>query len=338
MSYNQPPPNPYGNQSQGGGYGQQPGGYGPPQPPQPGGYGQPQPGGYGQPQQPGGYGQPEQPGYGQPQPQPGYGYPPPAPAPGQAPYGQQPGYGQQPPYGQTPPPYGYPQQQPQGGGGKKAGIVIGVVVALVAVAAGVFFVTKGGGGGSSLANDGKKYKLTVPASVGGYAKQEDTSDDTALTDKDKADFAKMGVSNPQSVSANYQSGSGLTVKALTFEGIWGTVKNPTTVPDDAFATVAKEQDDSETKTEMVGSPQTFTPAGMSDAVLKCQQMKVTPTKPSSTGPKSITVPVCIWADYSTVGVVSVTDATALATGKGGSLQDAADNAAKVRTAARVQIS
>ena len=43
MSYNQPPPNPYGQQPQGGGYGQ------PGQPQQGGGYGQPQQGGYGQP-------------------------------------------------------------------------------------------------------------------------------------------------------------------------------------------------------------------------------------------------------------------------------------------------
>jgi hypothetical protein len=74
---------PWQQQPQPGGYGQQPGQpnpYGQPQ--QPGGYGQPQPG------QPNPYGQPQQPGqpnpYGQPA-QPGYGYP--QPAQQQQPYG-----------------------------------------------------------------------------------------------------------------------------------------------------------------------------------------------------------------------------------------------------------
>lgn len=334
MSYNQPPPNPYGQQPQGGGYGQ-------PQPPQ-----QPQQGGYGQPQPPQ---PPQQGGYGQPQPQPGYGYPQQAPPPAQGPYGQ-PGYGQQPgqpgqpgqpPYGQQypqQPGYGYPQQPPSSGGGKRTGIIVGVVVALVAVGAGAFFVAHKSNSGGSLANDGKKYKLTVPESVGDFSKDQDTSSDTALDSNDKSDFAKMGVEDPKNVSATYKSGSGTSTQSLNFQGIWGTVKSPTKVPDQAFSTVAQRGDDSETKTEMVGSRQTFKPSGMSDAVLKCQEMKVTPTKAQSSGPSSITLPVCIWADYSTIGIVSVTDASTLVTGKGTtSLQDLADIAAKTRTAARTQI-
>ncbi|MBY8880743.1 hypothetical protein [Actinacidiphila acidipaludis] len=324
MSYNQPPPNPYGQQPQGGGYGQpQQGGYGQPQPPQQGGYGQPQP-----PQQ-GGYGQP-QPGYGYPQqaPQPGYGQVPP-----QQPYGQpQPQYGQQ-------PGYGYPQQPapPQGGGGRKTGIIIGVVVALVAVGAGVFFVTRGGGGsGSALKDDGKKYKLVTPDSVATEYKK-DAGSDTSLTDSDKSDFQKAGVQNPQGAGADYKSGSGLTVKALNFQGVYGTVKDPEKTVDAAFAQAAKEDNDSSGKTELQGSPQTFHPAGMDDAVLKCQQMKYTPTD-SSGGPKSFTIPVCVWGDYSTIGVIGVSDAASILGGKTQSLSDAANIAAQVRKDVRVPLS
>jgi hypothetical protein len=320
MSYNQPPPNPYGQQPQGGGYGQpQPGGYGQPQP-QPGGYGQPQPGGYGQPQP--GYGYPQQP----PQ-QPAYG--------GQVPP-QQPGYGQVPPqpYGQQPG-YGYPQGAPPQGGGKKTGLIIGAVVALVAIGVGVFFVTKGGGGGgsASIKNDGKQYKLVAQETVASdYTK--DSGSDSSLTDSDKSDFEKAGVQNPTGVGADYKSGSGLTAKALNFQGVYGTVKDPEKTVDLAFAEAAKQDNDSDGKTQLLGSPQTFHPSGTDDAVIKCQQMKYTPTD-SSGGPKSFTIPVCVWGDYSTIGVVGLSDAASILGGKTQSLSDAADITAKVRKDVRV---
>jgi hypothetical protein len=317
MSYNQPPPNPYGQQP---GYGQQP--------PQQGGYGQPQP--------------PQQGGYGQPQGQPGYGYPQQGPP--------------QPQYGQMPPQQGYgggypPPPPPK----KNTGlIIVGAVVALAVIGGGVFLLTnkkddngsgsgngKGNGNNSvAVKNDGKKYKLTLPATVAGtYTKSADTTDNTALSSKDKAEFSAMGIENPQNASARYKSGSGLAVKGLNFEGLWGTVKDPSKVPDAAFATVATDGSDSETTAEMVGSPQTFKPAGLDDAVMKCQKMKVTPKNPSGSGPQSITFPVCIWADYSTVGIVSVTDSAAVLTGKdSGSLADAADTTAKVRKDVRVPLS
>lgn len=321
MSYNQPPPNPYGQQPPAGGYGQQP--------QQGGGYGQPQPG-YGQPPQGGGYGQP----------QPGYGYPQQQQQP-QAPYGQvppqQPGYGQQ-PYGQQPG-YGYPQQPgpPQGGGNKRTGLIIGIVVALVAVGAGVFFVTKGdsgGSGNSAIKNDGKKYKLMTPDTVATDFTKNDGSE-SDMTDKDKSDFEKAGVQDPHGVGADYKSGSGLTAKSLTFQGVYGTVSDPNKTVDAAFGQ-ATQEDSSDGKAELVGSPQTFKPDGLDDAILKCQAMKYTPND-SNGGPKSFTVPVCIWGDYSTVGVVVVTDAQSILTGKSPSLSDTADVAAKVRKDVRVPL-
>lgn len=119
-----------------------------PPPGPPGPYGDP----YGQqPQQPG-YGQQPPPGYGQ-QPPPGYGQPPPGygqPPPG---YPQQPppGYGQQPPPGYGPPPgyaggYGGPPK-----GNTKMLLIIGGAVVVVAAVVVTLILTLGGGGPKSVA-------------------------------------------------------------------------------------------------------------------------------------------------------------------------------------------
>ncbi|MEW1864319.1 hypothetical protein AB0399_28795 [Streptomyces sp. NPDC088194] len=342
MSYNQPPPNPYGDQPQGGGYGQpQPG-----PPPQGGGYGQPQP-----PQQ-GGYGQPPQGGgYGQPQPQPGYGYPQQAPPPappygGQPAYGQQPqqpGYGQQPPYGQVPQQgYGYPQPPQSGGNGKRNGIIIGIVVALVAVAGGVYFATKGSGSSSSsLHDDGKKYTLTTPDTVAGdYAKGDD-SDSDSFDDSDLTKIKALGVSDPTQVNAAYKEGSSaLSGKLLEFAGVYGTVKDPGKVVDGMFAMLKQgtEQDKKDgTKVETSGSPQSVTPSGMkSEAIMKCQTIKE--TGQDSGQSFTINTTVCVWADYSTVAYVIPLDSAQLVTGGGSapSIDDAAALTAKVRNDVEVE--
>jgi hypothetical protein len=343
MSYNQPPPNPYGDQPQGGGYGQpQPG------PPPQGGYGQPQQqGGYGQPQQQGGYGQPQSP-------QPGYGYPqqaPPAAPYGQPPqpgYGQpqQPGYGQQPPYGQMPQQgYGYPQPPQSGGNGKRNGIIIGVVVALVVIGGGVFIAAKSGGSSSSsgLHNDGKKYTLTTPDMVASeYKKSDDLSDsDGDLESSDIAQLKTYGVSNPTQVNAGYMTGSTpATGKLLEFDGVYGSVKDPGKVVDGMFAMLKKGDSDNGTKVETSGTPQSVKPSGMkTDAVMKCQQVKETEQESGQT--IHINTTVCVWADYSTVAYVIPLDSSQFVTGDGGnapSIADAADLTAKVRNDVEVAAS
>ncbi|MFJ5612207.1 hypothetical protein ACIQCJ_22800 [Streptomyces sp. NPDC093221] len=329
MSDNQPPPNPYGHQPQQGGYGQ-------PQPQQPqGGYGQ-------QPQQ-GGYGQPPQQPYGQPQGQPGYGYPQQGP-PQQAPYGQpqqQPGYG----YG------GQPPVPPQGGGGgKRTGIIIGAVVALVAIGAGVFFLTKGsdgdnsanggkgGGGKSTVKNDGKQYKLITPETVAEtYKKSKDADTGDGFDAKDVTLLKTLGVTDPQQVSSGYTSGSQLTGKLLEFSGVYGKVADPQKVVDGMFADLKKQAaDDKESgggKTELVGSPQKVQPAGMDDAVMSCQNTKYTE------GSKSFTTPICLWADYSTVGYTLPVDLATASTGVGSGMpiDEAAALTAKVRKDVRVPL-
>ncbi|WPB93237.1 hypothetical protein [Streptomyces malaysiensis] len=353
MSYNQP--GPYGQQpQQPGPYGQggaagQPGyGY-PQQPGQPGPYGQPQqPGqpGYGQPQQPGqpGYGQPQQPGqppnpYGQAQ-QP-YGQP-------QQPYGQQP-YGQQ-PYGQPGAPGPYPPGPGQGGGKKNLAIAIGAVVVVAAVVGG-FLAFKGGddGGSSSsggkVANESRRYKLATPDKVAGEYTKDLSGSGGGLTASDANDFEKFGVTNPVTVSAEYKSGEGMSAKKLQLNGVWGNVKDPEAVVDGAFAKIAQEAEkDSSTssgmKAELVGSPESVTPSGFENAVMKCQNTKFTPTGDSSSSgipSKGFSIPICMWGDHSTVGYVVVSDAAAALSGNSMSLDEAGEITAKVRKDAREEI-
>ncbi|MGX1670542.1 hypothetical protein [Streptomyces sp. NPDC055400] len=319
MSYNQP--GPYGGQQpqQPGPYGQQqPGPYGqqPPAAPQPG-YGYPQQAPQGVPPQQPPYGQPQQP-YGQPG---GYSQP------------QQPGpYGQQPqaPYGQVPPP-------PPGGGKKKTGLIIGAVAVVAAIGVGAYFMF--GGGGSSVADDGP-HKLTTPATVLTEYKKSTTDSQDGLSDNDVKDAEKNGVKNAKAVNAAYQSADGsnpLAGKFLKFMGVYGQIDDPESVVDSMF-TKMKEQStaDSSSTGELTGSPQSFDADG---AVVKCQETRVKNEQgdgTSASGPKEIRMPLCIWGDHSTVGVVIPVDMALAATGKSPDLKAAADKTTKLRAEVRVK--
>jgi hypothetical protein len=311
MSYNQP--GPYGGQPQ------QPGPYGQPNP-----YGQ-QPQGQPQP----GYGYPPQAPQGVPpqQPQPGYGYPQQGQPAG--PYGQQPGYGGG---GQYPPPPGAPK--------KKTGLIVGVsVVALAVIAGGAYFLTSGGSG--SVADDGKTYKLTTPATVLGDFKKAEGGDSTGgFTDSDAAEAEKWGVSNPKNVTAGYKAGDGTAARQLQFSGVYGEIDDPEKVVDAMFAKSAEKSKEGsgDSDVELVGDPQEFKPSGFANGVMKCQEMKVKLGSGTTTGtPSSLSVPVCVWGDHSTVSYVVYSDAAALLTGKGTSLEDAATQAAKLRDDVRVEV-
>ncbi|MFG2496973.1 hypothetical protein ACGFSB_01975 [Streptomyces sp. NPDC048441] len=310
MSYNQP--GPYGGQQpqQPGPYGQQPGQPGPygqqPQAPQPG-YGYPQQPPQGVPPQQGGYSQPQQPG----------------------PYDQG---QQQSPYGQVPPP------PPAGGGsGKKTGLIIGAVVALVAIGGGIWWFTAGkddssSAGNSAVADDGP-HKLVTPETVlSEYKKQ--ASADGGFDDEDMKKAEKDGVKNGKPVDGEYQSGdksNPLAQKMIKFMGVYGEIDDPSKVVDGMFAKMkenaAKEESDTGSP---VGTPKSFDADG---AVVKCQEMKV---KGGGSGPKSIRMPLCIWGDHSTVGVVIPVDMASAMTGKSPDLGGAADTTTKLRKEVRVK--
>ncbi|MFE3474899.1 hypothetical protein [Streptomyces sp. B27] len=343
MSYNQP--GPYGGQppqGQPGPYGQQPGPYGgpPPQGPPQGqpGYGYPQQASPGvPPQQPGPYGQPA---YGTPpQGQPGYGYPQPQ-QPG--PYGQQPPappYGGQPVYGGQPP---YPPQQPK----KKTGLIVGAsVLALAVIGAGVWYFA-GGASNSDVADSTKGYKLTPAASVDDYAR--DTAKPVRsgpVTGKSKEDAEAAGVKNPQQAGAEYQSGSKdnpLTQKMLLLQGYWGEVEDPAKVINNSFSDAEKKMSESSNgaKVSLVGDAKDVKPTGFEGALMRCQDLKTINDKADGTlakGPKEVITPVCIWADYSTVGMVVAVDVGGALTGKAMAQDEVAALAAKLYNTSRTKI-
>ncbi|MBV7668689.1 hypothetical protein OG923_23145 [Streptomyces halstedii] len=328
MSHNQP--GPYGGpppQGQPGPYGQQPNPYGGPPPqgaPQPG-YGYPQQAPQGVPPQ-----QPPQPGYGYPQAQqPGpYGQQPPAP-----PYGGQAGYGGVPPQPEAPK--------------KKTGLLIGVgVVALAVVAGGVYFLTAGGGGNSDVADSTKGYKLTPAASVEEYKQDPSEAEpSSALKGDKKAKAEAAGIKDPQTVGAQYLSGdlatNPLTTKMLILQGTWGEVGDPEKAIDSSFENAKQEAAASEdAQGSLVGSPRKVTPAGLDGALMKCQDVKIVNDKADGSaekGPKEMTMPVCIWADYSTVGVVIGFDIGAAMTNKSMSQDEVADLATKLYNTSRTKI-
>ncbi|MFD9909900.1 hypothetical protein [Streptomyces sp. NPDC059063] len=318
MSHHQP--GPYGQQPQQPPQGPPPGPYG--QPPQAAPYGQPPQAPY--PQQP-----PAAAPYGQ-QPQAPYGQPPQAPY-GQAPYGQP-----QAPYGQVPPP------PPGSGGGKRTGVIIGSVAVVAAIAVGAYFLFSGGSGSSDVADDGP-HKLTTPATVlGEYKKGDNGTTSSDLDDLDDAE--KQGVKNPQSVGAGYQAGdesNPLAGKLLQFSGVYGEVDDPEKTVDGMFADAKKKAAggaamDGDDKGEMVGSPQDFS---TDDAIVKCQEAVVKKGADGSTGasgPKEARVPVCLWGDHSTVGLVMPMEIADVAAGKSPSLSDAAETTKKLRDEVRVK--
>ncbi|MFE1556988.1 hypothetical protein ACFW6V_18635 [Streptomyces sp. NPDC058734] len=342
MSYNQP--GPYGQQPQ------QPGPYGQQPPQQPNPYGQ-------QPQQQPGYGYPQQP------PAPSYPQQPAAPSYPQQPapsaYPEQPApsaYPQQGGY-QTPPPpppapqpaYGYqqPQQQPQTPAyvppppappkKSKAVPVIAAVVGVAVIAGGAWWFL---GSGGSVSDETKGYKLVAPASVGEFQK-DPKYQEKPMTDTDKQEAEAAGIKNPTQVGMDYFSGdqkNPLTLKGINFSGVYGEVADPEKTVDGFFAKAqAQMAKDGKSEVQLVGSPKEISPDGFDDAVMKCQEVKVTSKDPNTKGPKEATLPICIWADYSTVARVMSSDVAAVLTGKPGyTLEQNAELAAKLYKTARVK--
>ncbi|PBC82403.1 hypothetical protein SAMN05428945_3015 [Streptomyces sp. 2224.1] len=277
MSFNQPPPGPYGQQPQ------QPGPYGQPQQPQ-----APQPG-YGYPQQ-GGQVPGQQPGYGYPQqaPQQGYGYPQ---------QGGQPGYGQQAPYGGQQTPYGtIPQGAPESGGnGKKIGLIAGAVAVVAAIGVGAYFAFGSGG-------EVKPYTMVLPDSLlsGQYTKATDAGSGGSKPIADDKEAKAMGITNGTSVDAKYQKSK---ADLLTVGGVYGNIADPTGAVDKMFAKIdeGQKQSESKAKVETVTPVTAYSPDGFDGEVMKCKAYKVSFTSGTITASGGMSV--CIWGDSSAVGVV-----------------------------------
>jgi hypothetical protein len=197
----------------------------------------------------------------------------------------------------------------------------------------------GGGDKNVVANDGKRYKLTTPETVATEYTKDASSGSGGMTESDAKDFEEFGVTNAKPVSGKYKSGEGVSQKQLQLNGVWGEVKDPEAVVDGAFAKISQEAEKDSSvggggTAKLEGSPQKVTPAGLDDAVMKCQNVKFSGVTSST---KSFTIPLCMWADHSTVGYVVVSDVSAAISGGGMPIDTAAETTAKVRKDARVEI-
>ncbi|KNB49522.1 hypothetical protein [Streptomyces caatingaensis] len=312
-----------------------------------------QPNPYGGPGQPNPYG-PDGRGGG-----PGYGYPGQQPPPQPNPYGGPPQPQQ--PYGapQQPqqPPYGPPPGMPPGGGyppppippqpgrkrGKAIALTVGTAVVIGAVLGGVFYFKDGGG--SSVPDDGKRYKLTAPDTVlGDFKKDADSSDDDDdFGPKDKAEAEEMGIADAETTGADYASGDGLGKKQLMFKGVWGKIDNPEKTLNNLFATIRKQADKEsakkggDSKAELEGSPRKVSPQGLDDAVMKCQLVKTSETAGSSGKSIEVKMPVCAWADHSTVALVMSVDVASIFNKGSANADETAALATRLRKEIRVEV-
>lgn len=318
-------PNPY---AQGGapgapsgpGYGypqQQPGQPGPPPPP----------GAYpGQPGQPGPAGPPPPPGtpYGQPQAPGPYGGPP------QGPPGQYPG---QPGYGHMPPP-------PSGGGnGKKIGIAVGALAVVAALGVGLVVAL----GGDDEKNETLiGYSLSYPESSGEYqlVEQRDT---TGMSEEELAQFGLgpeaegatarylAGIDQAELEAMEDPSELGATpLTSLMSVGLWGEVDNPEATVD-ALLAYAAEQATAGEGGRLLDSPQAVNPSGLNGATMKCQYAEV---EDANLG-QDVEVPLCVWADNSTMGFAAFQKQAGLTGPLDMSIDEAAAATAQLRSDALV---
>ncbi|MBH1933101.1 hypothetical protein I5Q34_02145 [Streptomyces sp. AV19] len=235
------------------------------------------------------------------------------------------------PYG-PPPQHSYPP--PKRGRGKAIGAGAGVLALLGTVVGGYFYFQNGSD--SSAPDDGKPHRLTAPETVvgGAYERNGNASSGSA---RDLEAAKKAGVRDAHQVGASYKSADA-SRRTLAFGGVYGELKDPEEVVDNMFTGLKEKQRkdpryEDGMRSELAGSPQKFTPKGLNGAVLKCQEVK-TVSKP---GADVMTMPLCIWADHSTLGQLGLLDALGMVTGKGPTMDELAGIAAKVRTETRVAI-
>ncbi|WP_309056810.1 hypothetical protein, partial [Streptomyces sp.] len=281
----------------------------------------------------------------------GYGYPQQAPqgVPPQQPYGggyQQPGqYPQQPPYGAPQHPGAFPPP-PTAPKKSKTGLVIGAVAVVAALGVGAYFLFGGSGGNGAVADDTKGFKITPAASVGEYKKQDSKASSGEMSADDKASAEQyLGIKNPQKASASYSNSAPSSAQlptgnVLTLNGMWGEISDPEKAIDGYFQKMKEGSGkDEEMKAELVGSPTEVTPSGFSGALMKCQNAKLTP-KASASGlaAKSFEVPICVWADYSTIGGVNLISMEQITgAGQAAGQAEVADLAAKLYSTSRSKV-
>nr|EIF89724.1 hypothetical protein [Streptomyces tsukubensis NRRL18488] len=181
---------------------------------------------------------------------------------------------------------------------KKTGLVIAAaVVALAVLGGGGYLLFSGDGDGSGgVADSTRGYKITPAAEVDEYSRQSN-SDNQKMKESDRKSAEAIGIKDPQQVAAGYKAGADPTTgKMLLLTGFWGKVDDPAQAADRFFEMVEKDAA-KEGNVKLLGSREAVQPKNFSGAVMKCQKAK------DSSGKKEFELPMCVWADYSSVIVV-----------------------------------
>ncbi|MEN8650927.1 hypothetical protein ABCR94_09870 [Streptomyces sp. 21So2-11] len=278
------------------------------------------------PQQPGPYGPPQPPNQ-SPNPYAQQPYPP-QQFPHQQPYPGHPGHpGQQ---GQPYPgqgPWGQPPTGPPPGKSRTAKVLGIVAVSLVVVVGGlVFAVYKlvGSGGGGSF--PAAEYKLTVPPTLldGRYKLAQDLSQTEGKKVVDGS--YDPDIRNPKAAVAQYSAGSPLAPSVVVVSGMYGQFKDP----DGARGKMLDGAADGNGATVVVPAKE-ITPAG-SDVTLSCQVLTTTQNG------VTVTLPMCAWADGNTgASVAEVTSAASKQDPASIDLDKVAETTVKVRDEVRKPI-
>ncbi|MEV0265063.1 hypothetical protein AB0I49_27495 [Streptomyces sp. NPDC050617] len=229
-----------------------------------------------------------------------------------------------------------PEQQPAGSGrkGRTVALAAGAVVVVAAIVGGIVLLNSGDDKAEDSASatadsgkkkdeakdeakkgepakyEGKRYRLTTPETVAdGLKKESGSENENAPGAAFLSVFEKLGVSKAQGVGASYKGGENLGSKWLKFTGVYGDVADPEKTVDRYFASMASAggkntASDKSVKSEWKGSPTRLSVPGLDDdAVLKCQNVTYTSGKDEAAGRKGMSMPNCVWADHTTVGIL-----------------------------------
>ncbi|MGY0062131.1 hypothetical protein ACWY4P_37295 [Streptomyces sp. LZ34] len=251
----------------------------------------------------------------------------------------QPGYPSFPPHQNHPQQFAYPPASvlptppapPQVGDTKRKniGIAAGVLIVVGAIVGGLVLFGGDEDDTETVADDGKRYKLTAPDTVlGEYKSWGDAPQEHGLAD---GEMALLGISNGKSINNNWSTVDVTNpesdfdnAKSIVFTGFYGDVGDPEKSVDAYFDIMGRGAGLS----ELAGSKETRSPKGFKNGIMKCQYRKAD-AEPGQPG----TTPLCIWGDHSTVAAVIPVDATKEKL----SLEEGARIAADLRKELRVEI-
>lgn len=189
-----------------------------------------------------------------------------------------------------------PPPQAGKGGGKTVGVVVAGVLAIALAGGGAWYFLGGDSGGPALKDDGKDYELAVLRTVLGEYKLDNPGETDGEVSHDNMNH--VGVKRAHGISPVYRTKEGDDRSpSIDFEGVWGEVADPQRSLDRVIADpgwITGWVGISEHGAKAVGKPQRVTPEGLDNAVMKCQVFEEGGNDDKT---------VCVWADYSTIGVV-----------------------------------